>query len=385
MCFSASTMGTIQKITNLKNKLSTSQDTNYIMFVINTHGIIESWNEQAEKNLGFIQDDIVGKHCSLFFAKKEIDKLITRGIHLGVVTKNVHLKHQNGSFTDFNVSLNPIYDKHQQVLGFLVVVKTIQQIKTIGPKPLKKIVSESHTSSVNSEVQQLEDLKKEVEILSHSLSHDLRAPLRAIDGYLKIIEEDHLKQLDPEVSRFINMAQSNLKKTNALIENILTLSRIATRELKVSMVDMNELVSEVAEDLKKAYDFKSKIIINKLHPVNADYSLMSLVLSHLISNALKFSSTNNYPVIEISSEENDEQITYTIKDNGIGLDMNAANKLFVAFQKLHNLENVEGTGMGLVIVKRAIDKHHGKLGVESELGKGSVFYFSLPISKDFET
>lgn len=377
-------MGTIQKINNLKNKLSKSPDAGYIMFVINTHGIIESWNEQAETSLGYKHVFIVGKHCHLLFEKKEIDKQISQGINMGVVSKNLQIKAEDGTPTDYNVSLNPIYDKHHQVLGFLVVVKNIPQTKSIASKPPKKPVNWGLKLSPGDEAEKLEALKKEIDILSHSLSHDLRAPLRAIDGYLNIIEEDYLKQIDPEASRFISLAQSNLKKANALIENILTLSRLATRELKISEVDMNELVSEVAEDLKKAYDFESKIVINKLHSVKADYSLMSLVLSHLISNALKFSSVNNYPVIEISSEETGDQITYTIKDNGIGLDINSANKLFVAFQKLHNLEGVEGTGMGLVIVKRAIDKHEGKIGVESEIGKGSVFYFSLPISKALE-
>lgn len=378
-------MGTTQQINNLRNNVAQTQDAGYIMFVINSHGIIESWNEQAEKNLGYKQADIVGKHCHLFFTKKEIDKLITRGIHLGVVSKNVLLKHQNGSFLDFNVTLNPIYDKHQQVLGFLVIVKNTPHFKSPGAKPLKKTVNSSRKTSDEADNQQLVELKKEVELLSHSLSHDLRAPLRAIDGYLKIIEEDYIKQLDPEISRFISLAQFNVKKMNALIENLLTISRMATREIKMSAIDMSELANEVVEDLKKEYPLDSKIIINKLHSVNADYSLMSLVLSHLISNALKFSSVNNYPVIEISSEENDDQITYTVKDNGIGLDMNAADKLFNSFQKLHNLEGIEGTGMGLVIVKRAIDKHKGKLGVESEMGKGSVFFFSLPISKVFDT
>ena len=374
-------MGTIQPINKLKNNLSKSQDAYYSMFVINNHSIIESWNEQAEKNLGYKQDDIIGKHCHLFFAKKEIDKLITRGIHLGTVTKNVQLKHQTGSALDLNVTLNPIFDKHQQVLGFLVIVKSITQAKLTDPKPLKKVVNELQKPIPENDEQKLEELKKEIDIVSHSLSHDLRAPLRAIDGYLNIIEEDYTKQLDPEAAHFISLAQSNVKKMSSLIENILTLSRLATRELKVNPIDMNELVSEVSEDLKKASDYQSKIIINKLHPIEADYALMSLVLSHLISNAMKFSSVNNYPLIEIYSKETNEQITYCISDNGIGLDMSAANKLFTTFQKLHTLEGVEGTGMGLVIVKHAIDKHHGKVGVESEPGKGSVFYFSLPKSK----
>jgi len=378
-------MGTVHQIKNLSNNLSKPEDdTKYFMFVINSHGIIESWNEQAEKNLGYTQDEIVGKHCHLFFDKKEIDKLITRGINLGLVTKNVHLNIRDGSLLDLKVSLNAIYDKHHQVLGFLVIVKSIEPTKLPGTKTLKKLANGTSRSAHSQDEQLLQDLKKEIDLLSHSLSHDLRAPLRAIDGYLKIIEEDYSKQIDPEISRFLNLAQLNVKKMNALIENLLTISRMATREIKMSSIDMSELAGEVIEDLKKDYPFESKIIINKLHSVNADYSLMSLVLSHLISNALKFSSVNNYPVIEISSEENDQQITYSIKDNGIGLDENAANKLFVTFQKLHNLEGVDGTGMGLVIVKRAIDKHKGKIGVVSELGKGSVFYFSLPISKTIQ-
>lgn len=378
-------MGTTQQIKNLDGNLSKPENPNYIVFVVNNHGVVESWPEQAEKGLGYKHDEIVGKHCNLFFEKKEIDSLITSVIDQGAISKNTHLKTQTGLSIDFNVTLNAIYNKHEQVLGFLVVLKPFEKSKTLGSKIRQKNISDPKTSMSQEDEQTLEDLRKEIELLSHALSHDLRGPLRAIDGYLKIIEEDYTNQLEPEVGRFIIQAQSNVKKMNSLIENLLTISRMATREVKISTINMMELVDEVVEDLKKEYPFESKIIINNLHPVNADYSLISIVFSQLLSNALKFSSQNNCPFIEVSSKEKDNEITYTVTDNGIGLDTSYTDRLFISPQKLHNLEDVDGTGMGLMIVKRVIDKHKGKLGVESELGKGSTFHFSLPNLNGFDT
>lgn len=224
----------------------------------------------------------------------------------------------------------------------------------------------------------LESINKDLESFSYSVSHDLRAPLRAVNGYARILEEDYKKVLDEEGQRLLGVVQANAEKMGVLIDDLLAFSRLGRKEIQRTHLDMEQLVNGTILELNKIHPLKAEINIGRLHSVQADYLLMNQVFISLISNGIKFSSKKEKPVITISSEEKDNEVIFSVKDNGTGFDMRYYDKLFQVFQRLHSNEDFEGTGVGLAITKRIVNKHGGKVWAESKQGEGSVFYFSLP-------
>jgi len=219
----------------------------------------------------------------------------------------------------------------------------------------------------------------EMESFSYSVSHDLRAPLRAIGGYAAMLDEDYGKLLDAEGRRLLTEVQKNSKKMGDLIDDLLALSRLGRKEMKIGTVDMTELTQEALAEVNSEYSSKTKIKIDKLDDAPADHALMLHVMTNLISNALKYSSHGTEPVVEVTSRRADDAVIYSIKDNGVGFDMTYANKLFGVFQRLHAPSQFEGTGVGLAIVKRIVERHGGNVWAEGKVNEGATFSFSLPL------
>ena len=226
--------------------------------------------------------------------------------------------------------------------------------------------------------EELKNSNKELEAFSYSVSHDLRAPLRAINGYAEILNEDYGAKLDDEGKRIIEIIRDNATRMGILIDDLLSFSRIGRKEIQMREIDMNEMVEEVMVELNKSMTHHAKIKIGKLHEAKADYGLLRQVMFNLISNAVKYSSKKKNPVVEISSEEKNGEIIFSVKDNGAGFDMRYADKLFGVFQRLHSQDEFEGTGVGLAIVQRIISRHKGKSWAEGKVNEGAIFYFSLP-------
>lgn len=226
----------------------------------------------------------------------------------------------------------------------------------------------------------ISQLNKELEAFTYSVSHDLRAPLRIIDGYADILIEDYKAILGEEANRTLGIIKSNATRMGQLIDDLLNLSRVGRKELIVEMTDMNKLVKEVIDE---QHILNSSIVpilkLKKLEPAMCDSSLIRQVWVNLISNAIKYSGKQLQPVIEIDSFSRDNDIVYTIKDNGVGFDMKYADKLFGVFQRLHKVTEFEGTGIGLALVNRILLKHGGKIWAEAEKDKGATFFFSLPV------
>jgi PAS domain S-box-containing protein len=226
--------------------------------------------------------------------------------------------------------------------------------------------------------EQLQAVNTELESFSYSVSHDLRSPLRAVNGYAKMLEEDYKKVFDKEGTRLLGVIQENANKMGILIDDLLAFSRLGRKEVNGSFINMTQLAENIFYEVNKTISNKAKVKINSLYPVMADYSLINQVMTNLISNAIKYSSGTEKPSIEIKSEKKDGELIYSVSDNGAGFDMQYAHKLFGVFQRLHSAEEFEGTGVGLAIVKRIISKHNGRVWAEGEPGKGATFYFSLP-------
>jgi len=225
---------------------------------------------------------------------------------------------------------------------------------------------------------QLENVNKELEAFSYSVSHDLRAPLRGIDGFSNILLEDYSNKLDKEGQRLLNVIREGTQKMGHLIEDLLAFSRIGRRELAKSEIDMkttaNSIYYEVTtEEERKKISFS----VADLPNAKGDTAMMRQLWTNLISNAVKFSSKKEKPVIEISSKVENGKTVYCVKDNGVGFDMKYYDKLFGVFQRLHSDAEYKGTGVGLAIAKRIVTRHGGVIRAESEVNVGTKFYFSI--------
>ncbi len=227
---------------------------------------------------------------------------------------------------------------------------------------------------------ELETANKEMESFSYSVSHDLRAPIRAINGFSKIIEKKHTPQLDDEGKNLLNTISEEATRMGRLIDDLLAFSRLGKKEIQKAKIDMTELAKEVINEILKleAEKYKAIITIDQLSSADCDRVLIKQVFVNLISNALKFSFQNPEPAIHIGSYSEPNSIVYYIRDNGVGFDMKFYDKLFGVFQRLHNPDEFPGTGIGLAIVKRIIIRHGGKVWAVGKVNQGATFYFSLP-------
>ncbi|MEP7106957.1 MAG: CHASE3 domain-containing protein [Ferruginibacter sp.] len=227
--------------------------------------------------------------------------------------------------------------------------------------------------------EELSIVNKDLESFSYSVSHDLRAPLRAINGYAQILKEDSGTQLDNESIRVINNIMDNAKKMGQLLDDLLTFSRIGRKELVKVNIPMHDMVTNLCNEIKNEHNNRTiHFKINDLQPAEGDSATLKQVWINLISNAVKYSRQNENAVIEIGSAIKDDEIIYHIKDNGAGFDMRYADKLFGVFQRLHSDKEFEGNGVGLAIVHRIISKHGGRVWAEAKVNEGAIFHFSLP-------
>lgn len=228
---------------------------------------------------------------------------------------------------------------------------------------------------------QLETANADLESFSYSVSHDLRAPLRAIDGFAAILREDYGPRLDDEGKRLFQVVSDNAKKMGQLIDDILAFSRAGRLELQASRIDMNTLAQEVWQELEsqrlgRTIEFR----LLDLSMACGDTPAVRQVLQNLLSNATKFTRQREPARIELGSEPSDTEAIYYVRDNGAGFDMSYADKLFGLFQRLHGMEEFEGTGVGLAIVKRFVVKHGGRVWAEGKPGEGATFWFTLPLA-----
>jgi len=223
---------------------------------------------------------------------------------------------------------------------------------------------------------------KELDSFSYSVSHDLRTPLRAIDGFSRMLERKYAATLEKDALEKLNVIRANTRKMEQLIDDLLAFSRLGRRALSSAEVDMQKLIETVLPEIKNDnIDRQPVFKINGLPSVLGDSSLLGHVLTNLLANAVKFSRHRTPAVIEVTCHREDNEVVFCVKDNGAGFDMQYADKLFGVFQRLHTAEEFEGTGVGLAIVKRIIHRHGGRVWAESILNEGASFYFTLPAGR----
>ena len=247
-----------------------------------------------------------------------------------------------------------------------------------SPQRLERIVAEcaAELAAMNA---QLEAAHEELEGFAHSVSHDLRVPLRAIDGFSRILLEDYADKLDVEGRRLLYVVRNSTVKLGNLIDDIRAFSRIGSAEIHPHRLDMEALVHDVLDvPLAAAIIGRTLVVdIAKLPPARGDRAMLRRVWSNLLDNALKFTAPKSDALIQIGATAGDAETVYWVRDNGVGFDMQSGGKLFGVFQRLHG-DEFAGTGIGLAIVKRIVTRHGGRVWVEGRVGDGAVAYFALP-------
>jgi light-regulated signal transduction histidine kinase (bacteriophytochrome) len=279
-------------------------------------------------------------------------------------------------------SLEPLYSGilgAQDYFGLLLLMLVILMVALLTERIEKVRTLNSLNKELQREAIKLEDANNELEAFAYSVSHDLRVPLRAIDGFSRIVIEDYEDKLDEEGVRLLNIIRENTKKMGQLIDDILLLSRAGRQEMKISELDITSLAQNIYKDFQQDTEHRNvNYKVDNLPRVKADRALITQVLTNLIGNALKFTRQKENAEIEVGFNEDKENYIYFVKDNGAGFNMKYYDKLFGLFQRLHSQDEFEGTGVGLSIVQRIISRHNGRVWGEGEEGKGATIFFSLP-------
>jgi PAS domain S-box-containing protein len=267
----------------------------------------------------------------------------------------------------------PLRNSEGQTIGIFGISHDITERKR-AEQAIRQL-----NADLEAQAEQLQAANKELEAFSYSVSHDLRAPLRAIDGFTRILVEDYESLLDEEGKRICGVISREARRMGQLIDDLLSFSRLGRKEMYTSRIDMNALAAAVFEELikeetRERIDFE----LARLPMARGDTSLIRQVWVNLLSNAIKFTSKKERSVIEVGSKHTREENIYYVRDNGAGFDMEYANKLFGVFQRLHSESEFSGTGVGLAIVQRIVRRHGGRVWAQGEAEKGATFYFALP-------
>ncbi|MDR3695085.1 PAS domain S-box protein [Mucilaginibacter sp.] len=373
------------KVSSQKYHQLVEEVKDYAIIMLDVNGKVLVWNKGAEKIKGYKEDEIIGKSFACFYTKEDFEAgkpqyLLQKAAQAGRSEDEGWRVKKDGSKFWANVVFTAIYDNKGKLSGFAKITRDITEHRKLEEERiLINNQLEERIKEIAIQSLQLETVNKELEAFSYSVSHDLRTPLRAINGYSIMLQEDYESKLDTEGKRILRNIISNARMMGQLIDDLLSFSRLGKKELAKTSVNMQLLVAAVVEELlQNEPENKYHIVTGTLPPVEADPVMIKQVMVNLIGNAIKYSSKKAGPEIKIGAINEDSNPVYYVKDNGAGFDMTYSGKLFGVFQRLHSQEEFEGTGVGLALVKRIIDKHKGRIWAEGVINGGATFYFSIP-------
>ena len=338
-----------------------------------------SVNENFARDFGIRPEEIAGKMTSDLFSKELADKYTAddkRVMETGQAEELEERYVEAGRETWVHTTKTPVRDKNGEVIGVFGIFSDITERKQAQER-IHQLNSELEQRVIE-RTAQLEAANKELEAFTYSVSHDLRAPLRAVDGFSQVVLEDYGPQLPEGCRQDLQTIRNGAQKMGKLIDDLLMFSRLNQLPLSKQAVDTGKLVRGVLEELNSQREGRRiELRIADLPPCQADPALLKQVWVNLLSNALKYTGKRESALVEIGCAADNGRNVYFVRDNGTGFDMQYAHKLFGVFQRLHRAEDYEGTGVGLAIVQRVIHRHGGRIWAESALESGATFYFTL--------
>jgi PAS domain S-box-containing protein len=296
--------------------------------------------------------------------------------------RNIRGQRADGTSFPIEIGLNPIQTAEGPMVMAIAVDTTdklaLEQERHAYQKRLESDVV-TRTAELTHKTMELELAIKDLESFSYSVSHDLRAPLRAIDGFVQILLDDHASQLDADGHRMFSIVQENARRMGQLIDDILAFSRAGRLEMDWQDIDMNRLLQEVWSSVSATRpDHGTVLDAQPLPRIKGDPRAVRQILSNLLDNAIKFSRQKQPGHVKVTATTEGNMVRFSVQDNGVGFNPEFSNKLFVMFQRLHGVNEFEGTGVGLAIVKRFVIKHGGQVSAAAQLGEGATFSFTLP-------
>ncbi len=336
-------------------------------------------NSQVLSRLGRPEGNIIGKSYGDFHSPEDTEifaEIIKQVFKMGKsIQKEHHSKRDNRYFLR---TYSPVRedDPDKKIKCVAVVSKDVTKLKQ-AEEEARRLNAELE-QRVLERTAQLEAANKELESFSYSVSHDLRAPLRAIDGYARMILRKYGDKLNEDARAKFNIIRSSVHMMGQLIDDLLTFSHLSRKHISVSKIDMEALIGDVWKELQVINPDRNINLTIKSMPISyGDRALIKQAYSNLISNAIKFTKHRDPAVIEVGGYFDGNEDVYYVKDNGVGFDMQYYDKLFGVFQRLHSADEFEGTGVGLATVQRIINRHGGRVWAEGIIDQGACFYFAL--------
>ena len=351
-------------------RLMVSDVKDYAILMLGPDGRVASWNAGAERTKGYRAEEIIGEHFSRFYPEEDIQRGKPAFALKTAVEQNRYEDEgwrvrKDGSRFWADVVITALRDKTGQLLGFCKVTRDVTDRKR-------------HEEILQRQNAQLETANKELDAFSYSVSHDLRAPLRGIDGFSQALLEDYGDKLDSVGQDYLQRVRLAAQRMSVLIDDLLKLSRVTRSEMRRERLDLSAVVKAIAEELQReAPDRNVTFVITEGLTVEGDSRLLRVAIENLLGNSWKYTSAHSCARIEFGLHQSNGRPAYFIRDDGAGFDPQYSERLFGAFQRLHAMTEFPGTGIGLATVQRIIRRHGGEIWGEGAVEKGATFYFTL--------
>ncbi len=338
---------------------------------------IKSWNQGAERLYGYSAEEAVGQPVNILIPenRENEEPLILERIRRGETVEHYETvrRRKDGTLVDISLTVSPLKDTDGKVTGASKVARDITE-KVRARETLERTVAERTA--------QLRDTVAELEAFWYSIAHDMRAPLRAMHGYARFVEEDFSEMMPQEGKEFLRRIASGAGRLDRLITDVLNYSKISRGEMQLEKVDIEKLTREIVDTYPDLSQAGATILIQAPMPaVVGNAAALTQCVSNLLSNAVKFVPEGRTPQVRIRAEIQEDIVRFSVEDNGIGIDQEGQKRIFRMFQRLNPATDFEGTGIGLTIVRKAVERMGGQVGVESEPGRGSVFWIKLKLAK----
>jgi PAS domain S-box-containing protein len=342
----------------------------YAIFMLDAKGCVASWNKGAQQIKGYSRAEIIGRHFSVFYPAEDRvggrpERELVVAAREGRFEEEGKRVRKDGSEFWGNIVLSAVRDRNDTLVGFVNVTRDLTE----------RLRAQDQARADD---EALKSANEELEAFTYSVSHDLRAPIRQIEGFSKILGEHLGDGLDPQAAQYLHRIQEGSQQMGRLVDDLLHLAQIGRQRAKPRRVSLDSLVEEVLTNVRA--EITDRVIEWRVEPLPAvvcDPGLMKIAFMNLLSNAVKYTRPREKALIEIGQIARDDQTVIYVRDNGTGFDMKYADKLFGVFQRLHRAEEFEGAGVGLATVQRIIHKHNGVIWAEAAPDAGATFFFTL--------